>query len=1081
MSFTSWLRTHHFMRSNRATRIVCAAAALAAITLTAPSASAAYITVYGGPTYTAGVAGYKGAGLIVVSDTPTAVGSANKYDASGVDMGIRAIRWNGPGTTVVELGHLGTNTSGFTESSIIAVNSAGTAVGRAAKYDSSGANQGTSAVRWQGTDTVATELGSLGTTINGVTSSRAVAINNAGAIVGIAQKYDGSGVWKGPRAVRWDDAGVVAIELGNLGTTPSGGIAQSFVRAINEPGTTVGAVDKYDSLGVNKGIRAVRWDASGTAATELGNLGTDASGATRSVAWAINDSGTAVGWAVRYTASGESTTFGRAVRWDASGTVATELGNLGTDGLGRTSSFANAINDAGAAVGYAYKYDSEGQELFESAVRWDVSGAATELGRLNITGYGATLPSQAQDINNSGSAVGWVVKYDDDSDTVLGTSAVYWGLDGLAVDLNTLIDPASGWTLNFAIDISDTGWVAGHGTFDPDGVGGQDAYDRAFLIQVPATAVPEPATVVHFGVGLVGLSVALRRRAGRNVARHLMRENRATRIVCAAAAAVAVITLTAPSASAAYINVYGGPTFTPGDGVQFAEVAGVNDAGAAVGNVTTEASALYYSFLVFRWDGSGAPAIELGQGGATDINEAGTAVGFVLKFEGTGNPYSTAVRWDASGAATELGNLGTNRGTTDYTSLAINEAGTAVGGADKYTPGGSYLGYHPVRWDASGTAATELDSTGPTSEGTAINNAGVVVGWATKIDSGMSLELSAIRWEASGTARTELDNLGTDASGFTAARANDINTAGTAVGWAVKYDNLGVSLGQRAVRWDASGTTATELGNLGTNPSGIANSTSLAINDAGTAIGQADKYDGSGESLGRRAVRWDATGTAAFELGNLGTNGGFTETDVFAINDAGIAVGHADDYDSSGANLGERAVYWGLDGLAVDLNTLIEPASGWTLNQAHAISNTGWIGGSGAFDPDGPGGQEEYARLFLIQIPAPNDLPGDYSGNGTVGPEDYDVWKSNFGSTTMRAADGNGDGRVNAADFTVWRNNLGAALPGVGSAGASPSRAAVPEPGAAVLFVLGMALIASGANPRLSRGLSNRTRPLCVD
>ena len=74
------------------------------------------------------------------------------------------------------------------------------------------------------------------------------------------------------------------------------------------------------------------------------------------------------------------------------------------------------------------------------------------------------------------------------------------------------------------------------------------------------------------------------------------------------------------------------------------------------------------------------------------------------------------------------------------------------------------------------------------------------------------------------------------------------------------------------------------------------------------------------------------------------------------------------------------------------------------------------------------------------------ELPGDFNGNGTVGPEDYNVWKANFGSTTLLAADGNGDGIVDAADYTVWRNNLGATLPGGGSAGASPSHTAAPEP-----------------------------------
>jgi hypothetical protein len=85
----------------------------------------------------------------------------------------------------------------------------------------------------------------------------------------------------------------------------------------------------------------------------------------------------------------------------------------------------------------------------------------------------------------------------------------------------------------------------------------------------------------------------------------------------------------------------------------------------------------------------------------------------------------------------------------------------------------------------------------------------------------------------------------------------------------------------------------------------------------------------------------------------------------------------------------------------------------------------------------------------------------DYNHNGTVGletgrPEDYSLWKANFGSTTLLAADGNGDGRVNAADYTVWRNNLGASLPGSGSAGASPSHIGVPEPPAFTLAAVGL-------------------------
>ena len=59
-------------------------------------------------------------------------------------------------------------------------------------------------------------------------------------------------------------------------------------------------------------------------------------------------------------------------------------------------------------------------------------------------------------------------------------------------------------------------------------------------------------------------------------------------------------------------------------------------------------------------------------------------------------------------------------------------------------------------------------------------------------------------------------------------------------------------------------------------------------------------------------------------------------------------------------------------------------------------------------------------------------IPGDYSGNGIVGPEDYNVWRGSYGMAVAPGTlgDGNGDGLVDAADYVVWRKNLGAMVPG---------------------------------------------------
>ena len=490
-----------------------------------------------------------------------------------------------------------------------------------------------------------------------------------------------------------------------------------------------------------------------------------------------------------------------------------------------------------------------------------------------------------------------------------------------------------------------------------------------------------------------------------------MPSKRSMRIVCAVALAASML---AASSASAYINVFGGPTYTPGvGGFKDGWVTGVNDAGTAIGNALKyDATDTERGVRAVRWDALGTA--ELGNLGtdmdgfansyANAINDAGTVVGNVDIYDGSGQTLGyRAVRWEASGtAATELGNLGTDTDGFTYSDVfAINKAGTAVGIANKYDGSGEWVGDRAVRWDALGTVAIELGNLGTDSSGytesvpLAINDAGTVVGDVEKFGgSGESLGVRAVRWDASGTVATELGNLGTDIDGYAESIAYAINDAGTAVGWADMYDSEGTYQGYRAVRWDASGTVATELGNLGTDVDGAAISFTDAINDTGTIVGYAEKYDGAGVYLGGRAVRWNASGTSVTELGNLGTDpDGVTDSEAYAINDAGIAVGYAADYDGSGTLFGDRAVYWSLDGLAVDLNMLIDSLSGWTLEYADAISDTGWIAGSGTFDPDGPGGQEAYERLFLMQVPALSVLPGDYNHDGAVNAADYVMWR----------------------------------------------------------------------------------------
>lgn len=459
---------------------------------------------------------------------------------------------------------------------------------------------------------------------------------------------------------------------------------------------------------------------------------------------------------------------------------------------------------------------------------------------------------------------------------------------------------------------------------------------------------------------------------------------------CSVFAFVAAAALGGPLAlpASAAVPVYGTPTYTPGvGGFQNPQPAGfgmgVNDAGMAIGLAERyDAANVFRGASALRWNSTGVTI--LGKPGPdpsscypSSINSAGVVVGFADTFTSGGFSTGTrAVRWAAGGTApTILGDLGTDgRGVTSAAAHAINSAGTIVGSASKYVSG-TDRGYRAVRWNAGSTVATELGSLGTGNAfgylgADAVNEAGTAIGFGNTIAHDTNYQ--AIRWSASGTAATALGNLGLDAFGGHESGASAINSAGTVVGGVAKYV-AGVYLGDRPVRWDASGTAATELDNLGTTPAGLTVGNAQAVNDAGTSVGLCEKYDAAGNDLGSRATRWSGSGTGVTELGNLGTDAnGSTHAVAVSIDMTGAAVGWAEKYDFGGKFVSERATYWGADGLAVDLNTLIDPASGWTLERAYSMSsNTNWITGVATFDPDGFGGQALYGRLFLIQIPEP--------------------------------------------------------------------------------------------------------------
>jgi hypothetical protein len=88
----------------------------------------------------------------------------------------------------------------------------------------------------------------------------------------------------------------------------------------------------------------------------------------------------------------------------------------------------------------------------------------------------------------------------------------------------------------------------------------------------------------------------------------------------------------------------------------------------------------------------------------------------------------------------------------------------------------------------------------------------------------------------------------------------------------------------------------------------------------------------------------------------------------------------------------------------------------------------------------------------VAPIDGPQGLPGDFNNDQKVDAADYTVWRDNLGAATDAPLNGNGDGTVGVGpgDYDLWKSKFG--TPGAGSLGG-----AIPEP--STLLLVGLALV----------------------
>jgi probable HAF family extracellular repeat protein len=234
----------------------------------------------------------------------------------------------------------------------------------------------------------------------------------------------------------------------------------------------------------------------------------------------------------------------------------------------------------------------------------------------------------------------------------------------------------------------------------------------------------------------------------------------------------------------------------------------------------------------------------------------------------------------------------------------INDSGLIVGSANN---GGTDLG-HAVVWSAGLVRDLGTLGTGSFSEAWGVNNNGQVVGWSyTDGGNGLTGVHAFLYSDVDGL----VDLTPQNDNGY----ALDINDAGQVTGYRTAAG------GYHAFRWQDGA-----FEDLGVLP-GFAHSFGWAISSTGQVAGSSSSASGNSERFVRSID------------GALESLGGTGEHNVaYGINASGQVVG------VRGQSAKRGVVYTGKAGLR-DLDTLIDPASGWVILGAHDINDAGVIVG----------------------------------------------------------------------------------------------------------------------------------------
>lgn len=455
--------------------------------------------------------GYRSSQVSALNEAGYVAGTASRHNGTAYSLGSSA--WLYDGSSTVKVGLTGaehTRSNGHKSSGIQHLNAAGQVAGWSVRYNGD-TTSGQSSWLYSGNTTI--NIGLVGTehTHNdGYQNNSIRSMNAAGQVAGTAMRYNGMATYLGQTAWLYNGSSTVDVGLVDVEHTRHDGYRHSNVSLQNDAGHVVGTAQRYNGQGILRGQSVWLYDGHTTVNVGLtGAEHTRDDGYKSSSVSKLNEAGQVAGTAIRY--DGTATDLGRSA-WLYDGSETVHLGltdEMYTRHDGYQRSGILFLNEAGQVAGFSDRYNGTSQQMGQSA--WFYDSTMEELFTLDFSVRdGGFAYSTISYLGDDGLVLGTYSLFDDTGYS-LGSRAFSFSIEDGAQDLGALVHGGlddAGWALLAgASRANDLGQIIGYGLLE--GGSGQISY-----ILTPMSPVPLPGAVWLLGSGLLGLVGVARRRKG---------------------------------------------------------------------------------------------------------------------------------------------------------------------------------------------------------------------------------------------------------------------------------------------------------------------------------------------------------------------------------------------------------------------------------------------------------------------------------------------------------------------------------------------------------------------------------------